>query len=107
MGVHRASICICGTYQFVRYKGRNASKIIEALLHNRGIVSTIAYTQLKDINFITTERSVEGFIATLEEISGISSRELSKYVNQGEKVSKAFSGKVWNDYMNKIENHSI
>lgn len=83
------------------------SKIIEALLHNRGIVSTIAYTQLKDINFITTERSVEGFIATLEEISGMSSRELSKYVNQGEKVSKAFSAKVWNDYMNKIENHSI
>lgn len=83
------------------------SKIIEALLHNRGVISTITYNQLEGINYILTERSVEGFVSTLHKIANMSENELMRYVNQGAKVQISFSAEVWNDYMTKIENHTL
>ena len=83
------------------------SKIIEALLHNRGVISTITYNQLEGINYILTERSVEGFVSTLHKIANMSENELMRYVNQGAKVQISFSAEVWNDYMTKIENYTL
>lgn len=83
------------------------SKIIEALLHNRGVISTITYNQLEGINYILTERSVEGFVSTLHKIANMSENELMRYVNQGAKVQISFSAEVWNDFMTKIENYTL
>lgn len=79
------------------------SKIIEALVHNRGIVSTIQYSQLDGINYIITERSEDGFVATLTAISKMSTVDLHKYINQGNKTKEKFSVEVWNKCMSEIE----
>lgn len=79
------------------------SKIIEALLHNRGVVSTMSYEQIEGINYIKTERTVKGFIKTLNDIANMDDTEWFKYVNQGTKVSGMFSTIIWNKEMKLIE----
>lgn len=79
------------------------SKIIEALVHNRGIVSTIQYSQLDGIEYITTKRSVDGFVATWKKISEMSTEKLCGLVNQGNKIKELFSVEVWNKSMSEIE----
>ena len=80
------------------------SKIIEALLHNRAIVSTIQYPQLEGINYFKVASNVKEFIRDIEKMVSISDDELKLYVNQGKKVKKMFSTEVWNKVMLKIEN---
>lgn len=79
------------------------SKIIEALLHNRGVVSTMNYEQIEGIKYIKTERSVDGFIKTLNDIANMDDIEWFQYVNQGNKVSDMFSVEIWNKEMELIE----
>ena len=83
------------------------SKIIEALLHNRGIISTISYNQLEGLEYITTERSVDCFVDTIRRISVMCAEDISQYVNQGSIVADRFSAFVWNEWMSKIENKKI
>ncbi|MEY8687574.1 hypothetical protein AB9N12_16065 [Bacteroides sp. AN502(2024)] len=82
------------------------SKIIEALLHNRIIISTIHYLQIERIEYIETERSVEGFVKTLQQIRSMCDEELMDYANQSELVKKNFNPDVWNEWMTKIEHKS-
>ena len=79
------------------------SKIIEALLHNRGVISTIRYEQIEGIKYIKTDRSIEGFVKTLTDIENMSDLEWFGYVNQGQSVSEKFSTSIWNKEMEKIE----
>lgn len=80
------------------------SKIIEALLHNRIIISTIHYPQIEGIKYIETERSVEDFEKTLRQIKSMREEELINYANQSELVRQKFNPDVWIDWMTKIEN---
>ena len=82
------------------------SKIIEALLHNRIIISTIHYPQIEGIKYIETERSVDGFIKTLHEITAMPNHVLMDYANQSALVKRKFGAKVWNGWMSNIENKS-
>lgn len=79
------------------------SKIIEALLHNRIVISTIHYPQIEGIEYIETERSVEGFVRTLQQIRAMHNEVLMNYANQSELVKKKFNPDVWNEWMTKIE----
>ena len=80
------------------------SKIMEALLHNRIVVSTIHYGQLKDVNYLEVSSNIKQFIKELQNIMSYSQNELMEFANQGAKVQILFSPKIWNDTMTKIEN---
>lgn len=80
------------------------SKVIETLLHNRIVVSTIKYKQLDGIKYFKTTSEPEYFKQHIEAISSLSKASLMEYANQGKKVAEMFSTKVWNETMTKIEN---
>lgn len=77
------------------------SKIIEALLHNRAIVSTLDYPQLDKVDYLRIDAN--NMTAGLRKIADMDNSELIKYVNQGNKIHNMFGTKVWNDWMTKIE----
>lgn len=79
------------------------SKIIETLLHNRIIVSTIEYKQLEGIKYFKTTSQPEFFKQHIDAIAHMDEKSLMQYANQGRKVAEMFSTKVWNETMNKIE----
>lgn len=81
------------------------SKIIEALLHNRIIVSTIEYKQLVGIKYLKVISQQESFKQHIEGIAHMSEQSLLDYANQGKKVAEKFSTKVWNETMEMIENN--
>lgn len=80
------------------------SKIIEALLHNRIIVSTIHYKQLSGIQYFEIPVDKENLIASLRAIINLPDNELLKYANQSEKVKNNYNCNVWGINMSKIEN---
>lgn len=77
------------------------SKIIEALLHNRAIISTLNYPQLEKVSYLRIDANnmTEG----LRIIAEMNDSELMRYVNQGDKIHSMFGTKVWNAWMAKIE----
>lgn len=79
------------------------SKIIESLLHNRVIISTIDYKQLDGIKYFKTNSEPKFFMQHIKGISALSDASLIEYANQGRKVAEKFSTKVWNENMKKIE----
>lgn len=82
------------------------SKIIEALLHNRAVVSTIHYNQIEGLKYIETDRSVDGFINLLQNIMSMKESELLTFANQGEIAISKYSAEVWNEWMSKIEDNT-
>lgn len=83
------------------------SKIIESLLHNRIIVSTIEYKQLNDIKYFCVSSNLEFFRQHARELPELPRTTLLQYANQGKKVAEMFSTKVWNEAMAKIEGYRI
>lgn len=81
------------------------SKVIESLLHNRIIISTIEYKQLEGIKYYKIDSGVEWFMSSIDSISSLSKGTLMQYANQGKEVAEMFGTKVWNDAMTKIENY--
>ncbi len=79
------------------------SKIIEGLLHNRIIVSTISYPQLNDIKYLRIDANDMG--RGIREIISIQQKGLEQYSNQGEAVRIAFSTDIWDKTMTYIENN--
>ncbi len=79
------------------------SKIIEALLFNRIIVSTLHYEQLKGIRYFEVPTDIDGFIEMLKQVTSLSDVELMDYANQSKDVQEMFSTEVWNDTMTTIE----
>lgn len=77
------------------------SKIIEALLHNRAVVSTIEYPQLKDVEYLKLDS--KNISDGLRNIAEMDDTQLEKYVNQCKTIQQMFGTKVWNDWMKKIE----
>lgn len=80
------------------------SKIIEGLLHNRIIISTISYPQLKDIKYLMIEAN--DIERGIREIISMAKDELKPYSNQEDGVRKSFSTNVWYTTMTRIENNS-
>lgn len=81
------------------------SKIIEALLHNRIVISTLHYKQLDGVKYFKVASDSEIFINNLREIVSLPHSELLSYANQGGFVRQQFSCNVWKDCMIKIENN--
>lgn len=80
------------------------SKIIEALLHNRVIISTIHYPQLEGIKYFEVPTQIENFKKNITEIAFKKREELQCYSNQSDIVKKLFSTNVWKGYIEQIEN---
>ena len=79
------------------------SKIIEALLHNRIVVSTLHYDQLGDIRYLEVPSEETAFVDAIKQIANKSEDELLSYANQSEKVRQMFSVEVWEKVMRNIE----
>ncbi|MDC3252266.1 hypothetical protein OAU18_00940 [Schleiferiaceae bacterium] len=82
------------------------SKIIEALLHNRIVISTMSYQQLDGIKYFSIDSSLESLKHQILKISQMPSEDLLWYANQSRSVREMFSPDVWNKAMTDIENYS-
>lgn len=81
------------------------SKIIEALLHNRIVISTLHYRQLDGVRYLEVSSDKEGLKVDLQKISATPEAELLLYANQAKTVKERFSCEVWNKAIIKIENN--
>lgn len=79
------------------------SKIIEALLHNRIVVSTLHYDQLGDIRYLEVPSEETAFIDAIKQIVQKPENELLFYANQSGEVKRMFSVEVWNRVMSELE----
>lgn len=79
------------------------SKIIEALLHNRIVVSTIHYEQLEGIHYLEVAADLDKFRMDLSHITQMPEAELLTYANQADEVKWRFNSKIWGDWIKKIE----
>ena len=83
------------------------SKIIEALFHNRIVISTIHYTQIEGINYFEVHSDKDSFIRDVMAIIEMTNDKLLTYANQGERVKAMFGIDVWGKTMKKIETLDI
>ena len=79
------------------------SKIIEALLHNRIIISTMHYPQLQGISYFEVSSDVEKFKKEIEHICTTDNIQLTSYANQGTLIYERFNAGVWNEVMKEVE----
>lgn len=79
------------------------SKIIEALLYNRIIVSTLHYEQLKGIRYLEVPSGEQEFSNAIKDIAALPQAALLAYANQSDKVRELFSTSVWEKTMEQIE----
>lgn len=79
------------------------SKIIEALNHNRIVLSTIEYPSLNSINYFHISHNVDEMAHDIECIISMPDEKLLKYANQQTAVKKLFSVDEWNNAMLKLE----
>lgn len=79
------------------------SKIIEALYHNRIVVSTIHYPQLEGVRYFSVSPGRKEFLHDLKSIVDLSEAVLLSYANQGDLVKTLFSANVWKNVMEEIE----
>lgn len=80
------------------------SKIIEALLHNRIVLSTLHYRQLDGIRYFKISANTMGLVDDLRRITAKDESELMGYANQSGEVKTRFGCDVWKRWMTKIEN---
>ena len=81
------------------------SKVIEALLHNRIVISTIHYEQLEGIRYFEVAAELDKFVMALSHIIQMPQTELLTYANQADEVKRRFNVEVWKEGMQKIENY--
>ena len=79
------------------------SKILEALLHNRVIVSSIHYPQLEGMKYFEVPIDKEGFKTAVKRIVSLPEDELMQYANQSQLAMDKFSAKAWRNSIVKIE----
>lgn len=83
------------------------SKIIEGLLHNRILLSTLEYEQIDGIKYFKVGATNNSFIDSIKAIISMSDDQLLLYANQSEEVQRRFGCAVWINSMNEIEKGSI
>lgn len=79
------------------------SKIIEGLLHNRILLSTIPYEQIDGIKYFKVGSSNDTFKKSLIEITNMPYTQLLTYANQADEVKMRFNCDVWSHSMAEIE----
>jgi len=79
------------------------SKIIEALLHNRIVISTIHYEQLGDIRYFEVHHDEDLFKQDLLAICSMKESELLSYANQGRVISDHYNPRAWSNAITTIE----
>jgi hypothetical protein len=85
-------------------KANFPSKIIEAILHNRIIVSTIHYEQLNGLNYFEVSSDLKSLINDLKKIAALENIELLKCANQSQYAREHFCPSEWDKAMCQIEN---
>jgi len=81
------------------------SKIIETLLNNRIVISTIEYRQLEGVKYFKVDSNCENFKEQVLKICNMPNEDLMQYANQSEIVRENFNTEVWNETMKDIENY--
>lgn len=81
------------------------SKIIEGLLHNRIIISTIDYPQLGSIKYLKVD--ADDLVGEIRRILMLPDDELLSYANQSEQTCRSFNTDVWNQVMTCLEQSVI
>lgn len=79
------------------------SKILEALLHNRIVISTMYYPQLQDIRYFKVLSDEDSFREGIEEIVQMKDEQLSGYANQHQLIYDRFNAGVWEKAMEEVE----
>lgn len=81
------------------------SKVMEGLLYNRIIISTIHYEQLNGIKYFEVPSEQQEFVDAVKSIANTSENELMSYANQTEIMKTRFNSKVWLKHINDIESN--
>ena len=80
------------------------SKIIESLLHNRIVISTIKYRQLQDINYFVVGSSMACFKNDILDILSKDDNSLLEFSNQGRNVKDIYTPRMSENSIVNIEN---
>jgi hypothetical protein len=80
------------------------SKMIEYLLMNKVVVSTMTYPQLEGVDYLYVPLEEEAFMGQLEALLEMSADELAHYSDQGDRIRALFSTAVWRQTMEQLEN---
>ena len=79
------------------------SKVIEALLNNRIILSTIEYKQLEGMRYLKIGAQKESLKSDIRNILSMPECELLEYANQQQIAFDMFNAIRWNETMTRIE----
>lgn len=83
------------------------SKIIESLLHNRIVISTIEYPQLQGIKYLKIASDSSNMLLDLKRLYKSPSDQIMNYANQGAIVSETFSNVRWKELITQIEENIL
>lgn len=79
------------------------SKVIEGILHNRIIVSTIKYEQLSGLKYFTITSEENEMVKQISEIFNITSADIITYANQSDYAKTKFNPACWKKIMSNLE----
>lgn len=80
------------------------SKIIETLAHNRPVISTIDYVELKGFNYFTCQYSVDALSELVRKLLIIDEKNMEPYLDNYEILAKRFSESAWQEGFNQMNN---
>jgi hypothetical protein len=82
------------------------SKTVEHLKHNKIVISTMKYSELKDIKYFYVKPNISDFSKFLSELEKIDDNELLQlYANQSNVVTKLFGIDKWKKTFSLLENN--
>ena len=79
------------------------SKVIEGILHNRIIISTIKYKQLVGLKYFFVSSDENELRNQIEDIIRMNSSELILYANQSSYAKSMFNPNRWGEIMATLE----
>jgi len=79
------------------------SKVIEGILHNRIIISTIKYKQLAGLKYLFVSSDEDELRNQIEDIIRMNSGELLQYANQSSYAKSMFNPNRWSEIMDSLE----
>lgn len=78
------------------------SKVIEGILHNRIIVSSMEYDQLKGLKYLKVSSNLEALQTDIRNI--INRKDILLFANQARYATESFNPNRWAEIMNDLEN---
>lgn len=83
------------------------SKVIEGILHNRIIVSTIEYKQLTGLKYFCVSSNENIMRKQIEDMLNMEQNIIIQYANQSDYAKKMFNPNKWNEIMTSLEKSNI